>query len=168
LYRLDVFAIELPPLRRRRSDIPSLAELLVCQLARKYSRAKPLIRPEDLSALAGHDFPGNVRELRNVLERSLLRTEEDSHWLSLDLSWLNRNASIRAVSPAATDSASTPKVDREGLSPIEAEEYRLIREALRETHGGIRRAASKLGLSPQALLRRLEKWPELRDAKEPV
>jgi len=168
LYRLDVFAIELPPLRRRRSDIPSLAELLVCQLARKYSRAKPLIRPEDLSALAGHDFPGNVRELRNVLERSLLRTEEDSHWLSLDLSWLNRNASIRAVSPAATDSASTPKVDREGLSPIEAEEYRLIREALRETHGGIRRAASKLGLSPQALLRRLEKWPELRDAREPV
>jgi DNA-binding NtrC family response regulator len=166
LYRLDVFAIGLPPLRRRRSDIPGLAELLLSQLARKYSRAKPLIRPEDLLALAGHNFPGNVRELRNVLERSLLRTEDESHCLLLDLSWLNRNALGTTAAPVVTEASLALKVHREGLSPIEAEEYRLIREALRETHGGIRRAASKLGLSPQALLRRLEKWPELRDAKE--
>jgi DNA-binding NtrC family response regulator len=53
------------------------------------------------------------------------------------------------------------------LTTIEAQEYRLIREALVETHGGIRRSAAKLGMSPQALLRRLEKWPELRGAKEP-
>jgi DNA-binding NtrC family response regulator len=48
------------------------------------------------------------------------------------------------------------------LTPIEAQEYRLIGEALGECQGGIRRAAAKLGMSPQALLRRLEKWPELR------
>jgi len=51
------------------------------------------------------------------------------------------------------------------LTPIEAQEYRLIRETLALTNGGIRRAAAKLGMSPQALLRRLEKWPELRGAK---
>ena len=51
------------------------------------------------------------------------------------------------------------------LTPIEAQEYRLIKQTLGETNGGIRRAAAKLGMSPQALLRRLEKWPELRGTK---
>jgi DNA-binding NtrC family response regulator len=81
---LDVFAMELPPLRKRRSDIPGLAELLLTQLAKKYERTKPLLKPEDLAALNNHSFPGNVRELRNVLERSLLRTGEEgngSRWI---------------------------------------------------------------------------------------
>jgi DNA-binding NtrC family response regulator len=163
LYRLDVFALELPPLRRRRSEIPALAEMLVAQLAAKYGRAKPLLRREDLTALTQHDFPGNVRELRNVVERSLLKTDEQSRWLALDLNWLQRNASTPAQ-PAVESVMENSPVERE-LSPIEAQEYRLIRETLGQTHGGIRRAAAKLGMSPQALLRRLEKWPELRMAK---
>jgi DNA-binding NtrC family response regulator len=166
LYRLDVFSIELPPLRRRRSDIPGLAELLLTQLAGKYQRARPLLREEDIAALSAHDFPGNVRELRNVLERSLLKTEEDSRWLALDRNWLQRNAAPLAQpepAPAAPVLDSLP-IERD-LSPIEAQEYRLIRETLSLTNGGIRRAAAKLGMSPQALLRRLEKWPELRAVK---
>ncbi len=167
LYRLDVFSIELPPLRQRRSDIPGLAELLLSQLAQKYSRTKPLLRPEDLDALTHHHFPGNVRELRNVLERSLLRTDPQTRWLCLDLNWLNRNTSTttRTSEPERTPVVAAP--DRPELTPIEAQEYRLIGEAMRATHGGIRRAAAKLGLSPQALLRRLEKWPELRDVEGP-
>lgn len=158
-YRLDVFAIELPPLRQRRADISGLAELLLAQLAQKYSRAKPLLRPEDLAALNAHSFPGNVRELRNVLERSLLRTTEESKWLQLDLNWLNRGT------PAAAPAAREPLPPERILTPVDAQEYRLIRDTLRETNGGIRRAATKLGMSPQALLRRLEKWPELRATK---
>jgi two-component system response regulator AtoC len=165
LYRLDVFSLELPPLRQRREDIPKLAESLLSQLATKYGLAKPLLRSVDLSALAKHDFPGNVRELRNVLERSLLKMETDSRWLAMDLNWLNRGTKSSAPVPAPTDSASP--IERE-LSPIEAQEYRLIRETLNQTNGGIRRAATKLGMSPQALLRRLEKWPELRPSKETV
>src|SRR6185503_17312841 len=61
LYRLDVFSVELPPLRQRREDIPKLAESLLSQLSAKYSRTKPLIRAEDLKALSKHDFPGNIR-----------------------------------------------------------------------------------------------------------
>ena len=167
LFRLDVFAIELPPLRKRRADLPGLAELLLTQLAQKYSRAKPLLRTEDLSALNTHSFPGNVRELRNVLERSFLRTTDESKWLKLDLNWLNRSpaptpAAPMIFSPAAPDALPPERV----LTPVEAQEYRLIRDTLRETNGGIRRAATKLGFSPQALLRRLEKWPELRVTKE--
>lgn len=162
LYRLDVFSIELPPLRQRRSDIPKLAESLLSQLAQKYGRKKPLLKPEDLAALNNHAFPGNVRELRNVLERSLLKTDQESKWLVMDLNWLNRG--VAKPSAAATDASP---IERE-LTPIEAQEYRLIRETLNQTNGGIRRTATKLGMSPQALLRRLEKWPELRGTKETV
>jgi transcriptional regulator with PAS, ATPase and Fis domain len=162
LYRLDVFSIELPPLRKHRADIAGLAELLLGQLATKYSRARPMLKAEDLTALNAHSFPGNVRELRNVLERSLLRTADDAKWIALDLNWLNR--SNAAPAPAAAISSASNEAlpaDRK-LSPVDAQEYRLIRDTLRETNGGIRRAATKLGMSPQALLRRLEKWPELR------
>jgi DNA-binding NtrC family response regulator len=100
-----------------------------------------------------------------VLERSLLRTMDASKWLKLDLNWLNRGTTTTATAaapaptaPSANDSLPPERV----LTPVEAQEYRLIRDTLRETNGGIRRAATKLGFSPQALLRRLEKWPELR------
>jgi DNA-binding NtrC family response regulator len=167
LYRLDVFSVELPPLRQRRADIPGLAEQLLTQLANKYQRAKPMLKAEDLAALNAHSFPGNVRELRNVLERSLLRTREDGKWLALDLTWLNRSASaLVTTTPAlATSTEGEPLPADRKLTPVEEQEYRLIRATLRECHGGIRRTATKLGLSPQALLRRLEKWPELRDLK---
>jgi len=165
LYRLDVFSIQLPPLRQRRADIPGLAELLLTQLAQKYERGKPMLKPDDLTALNAHSFPGNVRELRNVLERSLLRTSEDGKWLALDLNWLNRGTSstpvVAKAQPAGTDEPLPPE---RKLTPVEEQEYRLIRATLRECNGGIRRSAAKLGLSPQALLRRLEKWPELRAA----
>ena len=168
LYRFDVFSVEVPPLRKRRADIPGLAELLLMQLAKKYGRAKPLLAPEDLAKLSAHDFPGNVRELRNVLERSLLKTADEAKWLALDANWLNRNSSAAPtgfIASAATISNEPLPADK-NLSPLEAQEYRLIRDTLREANGGIRRAATKLGMSPQALLRRLEKWPELRVDKE--
>ena len=176
LYRLDVFCVELPPLRKRRADIPSLAELLLAQLAIKYDRAKPLLTPEDLAKLSAHDFPGNVRELRNVIERSLLKTPDEAKWLSLDVNWLNRNVAAEVTRRMPEDAqtppphvggyvASEPLPAERNLSPLEAQEYRLIRDTLRAANGGIRRTATKLGMSPQALLRRLEKWPELRVEK---
>jgi len=166
LYRIDVFSVELPALRHRRRDIPKLAEALLTQLAQKYERAKPLIKADDLTALTAHDFPGNVRELRNVLERSLLRTNPDSRWLIMDLNWLKRGET-KTSADRSTPSLDPLLIERE-LSPIEAQEYRLIRDTMQETNGGIRRAATKLGMSPQALLRRLEKWPELRISKVAV
>jgi len=166
LFRIEVFTVEIPPLRQRREDIPALAEHLLAQLGGKYGRRPPLLRPEDLAALQAHDFPGNVRELRNILERALLRTPDDSRWLAMDSAWIKGTSprSQIAASPAPAPSAAADSLpaDRANLSPLEAQEYRMIRAALRECNGGIRRAAAKVGLSPQALLRRLEKWPELR------
>ena len=169
LFRIEVFTVELPPLRRRREDIPALAEHLLTQLAHKYGRRPPLLRAEDLAALKDFGFPGNVRELRNILERALLRTPDEVRWLALDLVWLKaaqRPADDSRPAPAATTADDALPAERAKLSRLDAQEYRLIRAALRDCNGGIRRAAASVGLSPQALLRRLEKWPELRHGEK--
>jgi len=157
MYRLDVFGIHLPPLRERLADIDRLAAALLEQLCEKYQRQKLHLKQADLDALHSHTFPGNVRELRNLIERSLLRTDEDASELVMDLSWLKSRAPSLATNGAA---AGAPSIRQ--LSPIEQQEYQLIAKVLREENGGIRRAASALGITHQALLRRLQKWPELR------
>jgi DNA-binding NtrC family response regulator len=173
LFRIEVFTIEIPPLRQHREDIPQLAEHLLRQLATKYGRRSPALRADDFAVLQAHDFPGNVRELRNILERAWLRTPDDSRWLALDWAWLKGAGSRPPVppSPPPTTPPALPDetlpLERAELTPLEAQEYRMIRSALRECKGGIRRAAAKVGLSPQALLRRLEKWPELRASQNP-
>lgn len=156
-FRLDVFSVELPALRQRMEDLEPLAEYLLGKLAEKYQRRKPLLKALDLEALRTYHFPGNVRELRNLLERSLLRTPEDSATLVLDLNWLRTS---RPTTPTAP--TSPPVSARADLSLIDQQEYQLIRQALQMEGGGIRRAAARLGLTHQALLRRLQKWPELR------
>ena len=175
LYRIEVFTIEIPSLRQRHEDIPELAEHLLKHLANKYGRQTLLLRAEDLAALQGYSFPGNVRELRNILERGLLRTPDESRWLSLDLAWLKVSEPRPPIIASPVTASIVPTVailddalptDRASLSPLKTQEYRMIRTALREVNGGIRRAAAKVGLSPQALLRRLEKWPELRTGEK--
>lgn len=183
LFRLDVLTLRLPPLRERISDLEPLAEHLLTQLCAKYQRPKPFLRPEDLAVLRGYNFPGNVRELRNLLERSLLKNAPDSHWLVLDLGWLRGlapAASVPALS-VPTPIAVTPTVvapsspapvaaplppPERVLNPIDLQEYQLIRQVLLDEKGAIRRAAAKLGLTHQALLRRLQKWPELRPGSD--
>jgi len=182
MYRLDVFGIRLPPLRERLSDIPGIADRLLGQLCEKYRRRKPLLQDADIAALQTHQFPGNVRELRNLLERSLLRTEENATWISIDLGWLRGRPSASSpviptppVAPAApfaapfaapvngsASAAESPPAPGRTLSPLDLQEYRFIQKVMIEEKGGIRRAASKLGITHQALLRRLQKWPELR------
>ena len=157
-YRLDVFNVPIPALRERKEDIIPLVQFLLDSLCQKYERPRPIPKPEDLQALEAHDFPGNVRELRNLVERSLLQTPLDANWLELDRAWLRR---YRSAAP--TERVSVP--GRE-LNPIEEQEYALIRKTLAEEKGRIRRAAAKLGMSHQALLRRLNKWPELKGNHE--
>jgi DNA-binding NtrC family response regulator len=161
LYRLDVFSVHLPPLREHMSDWEDIATALLGRLCEKYRRSVPALRPLDLHALRSHGFPGNVRELRNLLERSLLRTEPSAHELSMDLEWLRGHSSPVPVARQEPVSLPMPATQRE-LSALEQQEYELIARTLVSENGGIRRAATKLGLTHQALLRRLQKWPELR------
>jgi DNA-binding NtrC family response regulator len=161
MFRLAVMTVHLPPLRERRPDVDSLVMNLLAQLCEKYHRKQPFLKPADLESLHRYHFPGNVRELRNLLERALLRTPDEAAWLAFDAAWLSQvPAGDAALAPDFPDQDPLPP-ERQ-LNPIETQEYRLIRQALQSEGGGIRRAASRLGITHQALLRRLEKWPELR------
>lgn len=164
LYRLDVTSIRIPALRERLADLEAIAEFLLTQLCTKYQRRKPQFKPADLQALARYEFPGNVRELRNLIERSLLRTDESEPWMGLDLGWLRSRppSSSGTPSPAGEGWAA----DRAGRSVVEQQEYELIRRTLDEEGGAIRRTAARLGMTHQSLLRRLQKWPDLRTSKE--
>jgi DNA-binding NtrC family response regulator len=162
LYRLDVFSVHLPPLREHLADLDSIAEALLTRLCEKYGRAKPALRAQDLQALKSHHFPGNVRELRNLLERSLLRTDPPANELAMDLEWLRGKANAAPAAASVVESPGFSPAPNRSLSALEKQEYDLIAKTLAAEHGGIRRAAAKLGLTHQALLRRLQKWPELR------
>jgi DNA-binding NtrC family response regulator len=166
MYRLDVFSIRLPPLREHAADLEPIADGLLTQLCGKYQRSKPGLNRQDLARLRGHAFPGNVRELRNLLERSLLRTNPAEQQLQIDLSWLQGTGQNSAQ---AAGQEATPPVPAAGrtLSALDQQEYDLIAKTLASEKGGIRRSAAKLGLTHQALLRRLQKWPELRQMAEP-
>jgi len=164
MFRLTVATVRLPALREHISDLETLVDTLLTQLCEKYQRRKPYLRAGDIAAMRAYQFPGNVRELRNLLERGLLRTPEEGSWLAFDLAWLSGASSGEPPTPAGGP-LPLPPPGRQ-LTALGLQEYRLIQEALLAEGGGIRRAATRLGITHQALLRRLEKWPELRQVTQ--
>ncbi len=128
LYRLDVFTIVVPPLRERREDLPALTQAILAELAEKYSKRAPQMRSEDLEILAGYSFPGNVRELRNILERSLLETAPDCAWLHLSQEAKKRV--VKSMGTAAPETVSTVAAPAQ-MNPLDTHEYHLIRQGRR-------------------------------------
>jgi formate hydrogenlyase transcriptional activator len=142
-YRLNVFPIDLPPLRERTDDIPLLVRHFVEQHARKLGRRIDSIPAEVMETLAHHPWPGNVRELQHVLQRAVIL----SHGGSLQLPPLE----------APVKAARTPVPH--GATLAEAARERIV-EVLRETNGmvaGPRGAAARLGLKRTTLLSKMEK-----------
>jgi len=139
-YRLNVFPIEIPPLRERKEDIPLLVEYFVSRFARKAGRSIHGINKKTLDLLLSYPWPGNIRELQNVVERSVIVCETEN--LSVDESWLSRQ-------PDAGYSKS--HLD---LSQLAAQGKGLIEAALRESGGrvsGPSGAAAKLGIPGSTL-----------------
>ena len=134
-YRLNVFPIDMPPLRQRREDIPVLVEYFVDHCARKVKKNIQGITKESLDLLRSYPWPGNIRELQNVIERSVIMCETEN--FSVDKTWL-------AQQPLATE----PKIPPDFSEKLAAEEKEMIEAALRESAGlvfGPCGAATKLG-----------------------
>src|SRR5437879_5887538 len=87
-YRLNVFPIEVPPLRERRQDIPVLVEYFIDRYARKAGKSFQTVNKKSLDLLQSYSWPGNIRELQNVIERSVVVCETEN--FSVDESWLSR------------------------------------------------------------------------------
>jgi len=139
-YRLNVFPINVPPLRNRKEDIPLLVQYFVDRYASKAGKRITGINKRSLELLNSYAWPGNIRELQNVIERSVIIS--DSEDLSMDESWLGQG-------PAITTSQAQPLSER-----LAAQEREMIEAALAETKGrvsGPSGAAAKLGM-PQSTL----------------
>jgi formate hydrogenlyase transcriptional activator len=138
-YRLNVFPIAVPPLRERVDDIPLLVEYFVGRFAKEAGKNVRHIGKHTLEQLKGYDWPGNIRELQNVVERAVILCETDT--FVVDESWLKR---APAASPRSQD----------GLSALADREVEMIESALAEAHGrisGPTGAAAKLGIPRQTL-----------------
>ena len=136
-YRINLVNLELPPLRSRTDDIALLAEYFIQQAAKANGLDKPCIAPDAIAFLRQQRFPGNIRELKNLVERTLLMSGATT--LSAD--------DFRACTSSSPATAST-------LEDIER--MRII-ESLRINHGNMTQVAADLGLSRGALYRRIEK-----------
>jgi DNA-binding NtrC family response regulator len=151
-YRLAVMEIHLPPLRERSEDIPLLARHFLEISGMHAVRVSEILRDGFLEILKSYSYPGNVRELKNFMERSAILgrapTREESR------SWFGRTHGVEHLLSGRDDSASD--AGRRSLNLAE-QERRLIEIALKESGGVRARAAGLLGLSRQALDRRLER-----------
>lgn len=145
-YRLNVVTLPLPPLRRRLADIPLLVRSFVDELARENQRTPPRVDPEVINRLTAWQWPGNIRELRNVIE-SMMLFQEDNVLGPGDLP------------PHLRDLSGPGPESRSGLgagATLEEAETFLIKQAL-EAHSGNRtHAAASLGISRRTLQRKLK------------
>ncbi len=140
-YRLQVFPIEIPPLRERRDDIPLLVEYFIDRYARKAGKHFKKVEKRTLQVLQSYPWPGNIRELQNVIERSVILCESDI--FSIDESWL-------PLPLPATESKRHIELPRR----LEAQEKNMIEEALKASRGrvfGPTGAAAKLGVPRSTL-----------------
>jgi two-component system response regulator AtoC len=148
-FRLAVFKVQLPPLRERREDILPLAEGLLAQLDADIGRRGTTLGARGRERLMGYRFPGNVRELRNVLERALVLEAGPE----LDLATLDTGGSnLRA--PTAFDPSAFVVTD--GPVTLEVLEKRYSRFVLDQLGGRRMEAAQALGVSYPTFLKRIE------------
>ena len=149
-YRLNVLALQVPPLRERRADIPTLVEHLLDDIANRSAQPPMELSDEALELLSGQPWRGNVRELRNLLERAQLAGDEQ-----LDSQAL-RALLIDPVTPPAPSPAAMPASSAQSLAEqlAQAERQALI-DALQASAGNRRQAAERLGISRAGLYAKL-------------
>src|SRR5580693_2031619 len=140
-YRLNVFPVDMPPLRERKDDIPLLVEYFLDRYGRKAGKSFRTVDKKSLDTLKSYSWPGNIRELQNVIERSVIVADGDT--FSVDASWLSR----RPHAPKPTSPLELPQ-------QLAAQEKEIIEAALRECKGrvsGESGAAARLGMPGSTL-----------------
>jgi formate hydrogenlyase transcriptional activator len=145
-YRLNVFPIEIPSLRERAEDIPLLVEYFIDRYARKAGKNIKRVNKKTLELLQSYPWPGNIRELQNVIERSVILCETEI--FSIDESWLPEQPSL-----------TEPKNQWELPGRLQAQEKEMIEAALKESRGrifGPKGAAAKLGIPRSTLESRIQ------------
>ncbi len=144
LYRINLVQIEVPPLRKRKTDIPVLAEYFAARAASSYSVNRKSISPSACNWLCEQAWPGNVRELKNMIERTMLLSSGDQI-LPEDFQAVQRSGSKQQSNSIRS------------LSTLDDMEKSMIIKTLEETGNNIARSSDRLGISRATLYRKMEK-----------
>ena len=146
-YRLNVVAIDIPPLRDRKEDVPGLVNFFLQKFAREMEKPAHTITPQAMKLLVDFHWPGNVREVENVIQRAVTLSSGPA----LDVSDIQLDVPV-----ARSNSSGSSHVLPPGMT-LDQWEEEAIREALRHANGNKSQAARALGLSRNALRYRLSK-----------
>lgn len=146
-YRINVFKIELPPLRERKEDIPVFCDHFLKEISKKVEKELDGVSDSALDLLRAHDWPGNVRELRNVLESAAVVTENTE----LQPEDFDLFQELREESSKRSESIYA------GMSLEDAEE-KLIRKTLQEYEGNITKSAEALGITRKTLRKKRDEF----------
>jgi formate hydrogenlyase transcriptional activator len=147
LYRLNVVPIDVPPLRERVADIPLLVEYFIDRFGKKTAKKFRTIDKKSLGLLLAYDWPGNIRELQNVIERAVILCEGET--FSVDETWLRRNLPVAPSRPSMLNRV------------LARQEKEMIEAALTECYGqvsGPSGAATKLGLPARTLDSKIKRF----------
>ncbi len=144
-YRLNVIKFDIPPLSERTEDVPLLVDHILCRLNAEKGRNVLGVTPEVMAALIEYDFPGNVRELENILERALILCRDDVIGPDCLPSEIGTNGE--------EESESAPFVE----DPLKAAEAKAIKQALARNYGHRERTARALGIHKTTLIRKMKK-----------
>lgn len=149
-YRLNVVTIDIPPLRKRRDDIPVLLEYFLKRFASEYGRNNLAFSKEAWDILIRYDYPGNIRELENIVQRAVILSRDD-------LITTNELPQVVKEFKKESDLQKPPTISSlpEQVEKLEKE---LIFEALRLSNGNQSKAAEMLNISERNLRYRLKKW----------
>jgi two-component system NtrC family response regulator len=148
LYRLNLITITLPPLRERRGDIAEIAQHVLTQVCQRYDLKTVNLTEEAMQWLAKQNWPGNIRQLTQTLERAVLVNDNNK----LDVQSFTDSEHISQTK------TSTDDVPPLGSMTLEEMEQRMIKQSLTQYNNNLTQVASNLGLTRQALYRRMEKY----------
>jgi DNA-binding NtrC family response regulator len=150
-YRLNVVTLMLPPLRERRQDIPLLMDHFLRELAARHGRGPVAVDPEAQRRLLGYEWPGNIRELQNVLERAMLLAEQDV----IGHEHLPSEVHQHAASPVAE---APPLPTPDPLRSLEEVEREHVMRVLAACGGNREETSRVLGISRRTLSRMIQRW----------
>jgi len=147
-YRLNMFRVTIPPLRERKDDIPLLAEHFLKQGAKEYGKALQFIGTDVLLYMMGYSFPGNVRELRNLIEQAVILANEQDEILT-----------IQMLSASGVDNSHShlPMIPSDALPLWKYEKY-IIESTMKRYNGNKKKVARVLGIKRQTLYNKLRKY----------
>ncbi len=148
-YRLNTFQVDIPPLRERPEDIPALVATFLERFAEQLGKHEPKITPEAFDCLMAYPWPGNIRELQNAIERSVILAEHDL----LGAKQLPREVTLP---PALQDAAL--KINGGDTLNLDEQERETILKALAQAHGNKKKAAEILGIHRPTLYSKLKRY----------